>query len=87
MANRNNSRYFLLYQIFSKRGGVTPHENSGMLFLYPLTLKLKIPFKIVEDNTVKCFCFFFFLLFTFSEKIRFGISCELSARQAIHMKC
>ena len=30
---------------------------------------------------------FFFSFFVFSETIKLGISCELSAKQTIHMKC
>ena len=41
-------------------------------------LMLKAPSKIVVDDCLNCFCFFNY----FTEKIRFGISCELSARQS-----
>ena len=38
----------------------------------------------IEANDILCFYYFFFLYF--SEKIRLGISCELSVRQMTHMK-
>ena len=45
-----------------------------------ITLTLKVPITTAADNIYKYFFIFF------SEKIRFDISCESSARQKIHVK-
>ena len=43
-------------------------------------LSLKYKASLLADNNLK-------LILYFSEKLRLDISCELSARQTIHMKC
>ena len=44
----------------------------------------KAPFKIFEDDILR---YMYLFVFAFQRKIRFDISCELSAWQMIHMKC
>ena len=48
----------------------------------PCKLTLKCQAKFVVDDSLKIFFFFFF-----SEETSLAISCEMYAKQMIHMKC
>ena len=55
-------------------------QHTASLDVQQLLLTLKVPSKICSRRHVK-------ILFYFSEKTSVDISCELSAKQTVHMKC
>ena len=52
-----------------------------VLNLHENTLSLNVPITTVADDSLK----YFFIIF--QRKIRLDISCELSAKQTVHMTC
>ena len=63
------------------------HRISFGAKLAKIILILKAPITTAADDNFFYFIFFFFFFFFFSEKTSLDISCELSAKQTIHMKC
>ena len=59
-------------------------ENAVSMLRFN-TLILKVPITTAADDNFLLLLFFFF--FFFSEKTSLDISCELSAKQTVHMKC
>ena len=65
-------------------------EIASIIILFGARMeKIKTPWTIVADSILIFFSYIliYIFFFNFSEKIRFRISYDSSARQRIHMKC